>query len=139
LNNNKIKKLPPGISEMAKLERVEVGMNLLGQEEGSDIFLLSPQNTSLTEINIFGNKLDSIPSTMPLVTSLRKIWMGYNLITQLLPQFSSLSNLTELSMAGNCLNTWPEQIFSLTNLIVTFLLFFSFLTWFRIYGCRRTT
>ena len=79
------------------------------------------ENKSVTEINLYANKLaGSIPSSIGNITNLKILGLGNNnTITGNIPvEISNLTNLTVLDLFNNQLTgTIPSQLGNLTNLI----------------------
>ena len=72
---------------------------------------------ALTDLHLGKNKLDSVPASIAKYKGLKTIILDENLRMRDLPQTMRLmTQLKEISLAGNNLKSVPDEVFRLTNL-----------------------
>jgi Leucine-rich repeat (LRR) protein len=74
------------------------------------------KNSYLTELNLFSNKLTTLPPEIWKLTKLVKLDLQSNKIEKLPPEFWNLINLTYLDLFDNDLAALPVEFWKLTNL-----------------------
>ena len=70
----------------------------------------------LREIRLYGSELVEIPPKIGLLTNLKYIYSGYNLLTRIPKEIGLLTNLQGLYLENNLLTEIPSEIGSLINL-----------------------
>jgi small GTP-binding protein len=71
---------------------------------------------NLTELGISGNELTSLPPEIKELKNLTKFFLFGNQLTSLPPEIKELKNLTQLNISGNQLTSLPPEIKELKNL-----------------------
>ncbi|MGH0129272.1 UNVERIFIED_CONTAM: hypothetical protein FKN15_051375 [Acipenser sinensis] len=100
IRENKIKQLPAEIGELCNLITLDVAHNQLEhlpKEIGNC--------TQITNLDLQHNELLDLPETIGNLSSLNRLGLRYNRLSKGL--LSSLVNLTSLTLARNCFQSYP--------------------------------
>jgi Leucine-rich repeat (LRR) protein len=124
LSGNQLKSIPSEIQNYTNLAVLDISDNELTAIDplfGSD----SQQNPdksgqlkNLTELDLSGNRLKSIPSEIKVLNNLSILDLSNNELESLAQDVKELKNLKELNLADNNLNLdyFPDEIFELEKL-----------------------
>ncbi|MEH2117199.1 COR domain-containing protein [Nostoc sp.] len=74
------------------------------------------QLTNLRSLNLYGNQLSSLPPEIGQLTNLRSLDLSSNQLSSLPPEIVQLTNLQTLKLSGNQLSSLPPEFRQLTNL-----------------------
>ncbi|MDZ8104769.1 MAG: COR domain-containing protein [Nostoc sp. DedQUE12a] len=72
--------------------------------------------TDLRSLNLNSNQLNSLPREIGKLTNLQSLGLGSNQLSSLPSEFGQLSNLQSLDLGSNRLSSLPSEIGQLTNL-----------------------
>ena len=78
---------------------------------------------NLTELNLSGNRLISVPKEIGQLTNLKELNLKEHKLISIPKEIGQLINLTELNLSGNRLTSIPKEIGQLTNLKKLYLYF----------------
>ncbi|MBN4001327.1 leucine-rich repeat domain-containing protein [Nostoc sp. LPT] len=70
----------------------------------------------VTELDLSGESLKTLPAEIGRLTNLRSLDLGRNQLSSLPPEFGQLTNLQSLYLYNNQLSSLPAEIVQLTNL-----------------------
>lgn len=107
----KLTELPPAVSRMAKLERLELIHNDL-RELPEWVGGLS----WLRRLCVFGNKLSSLPDSVGRLERLEQLSVAHNAVARLPDSLGRLRSLTFLHLSGNPLAALPDSLGGLASL-----------------------
>ena len=104
--------VPAEIGRLTSLTVLDLGGNKL-----TSLPAEIGQLTSLTELSLFCNKLTTLPAEIGQLTSLESLYLSRNQLTSLPAEIGQLTSLTELHLSGNRLTTVPYEIGLITSLV----------------------
>ncbi len=115
LSTNQLTQLPARLtSDLPRLRRLSVLRNDI-----SDDSVFFTKNKHLTALNLQGNKLTRIPSSVQLNRKLESLWMGNNNLSELNTRpLHSLRRLNDLNLYNAGLSRIPASIKRLRHLTV---------------------
>jgi Leucine-rich repeat (LRR) protein len=137
LNDNRISRVPGMIDELDGLVSLGLGSNAIEEVPHNIRYL-----TNLKQLVLFGNKLTKLPEAMQhlqqleiltvsqnsirgfppvlatALTNLKELWLTHNLLETLPPEIEELRSLRELWLQDNKLQSLPVELGNLTNLKV---------------------
>ena len=99
---------------LTNLTELDMQNNLLKKMDLEQIRNL----TKLTQLNIEFNRIKEIPEDIKLFTSIRQLFVGYNIISVLPHELGALPNLELINFENNKLERPPEDILSQGSAIV---------------------
>eukprot|EP00931_Biecheleriopsis_adriatica_P091870 TRINITY_DN65733_c0_g1_i1.p1 TRINITY_DN65733_c0_g1~~TRINITY_DN65733_c0_g1_i1.p1 ORF type:complete len:289 (-),score=80.99 TRINITY_DN65733_c0_g1_i1:113-979(-) len=115
LSTNKLSALPKEISMLGKVKVLQLDANCLGPQLPSDIFG-SALPASLEELDLSGNGLEDVPSSVAGLDKLVRLVLSRNKIAALPQELGGLAKLQYLDAADNMLTAIPEAIIACPNL-----------------------
>lgn len=132
LSTNAFKKFPLEATDLNQLEVLKMGYNLIETVPAEIIFMRSLTNLDLrknsikffecsglpklTYLNLRGNKITKIPSSIAQLRNIKEINLGKNKIEEVPVEIESLSSVTYIDLQKNCLKHVPTSIFLLPHL-----------------------
>ncbi|MES2772944.1 MAG: leucine-rich repeat domain-containing protein [Bacteroidota bacterium] len=111
ISSNQITKIPSWLTELKKLERLNLRVNPIDTLSQTFFDL-----KNLADLDLWGCKLQSIPSGFGRMKRLKGLNLGANNLDKLPEDISGLDSLTFLSLDLNKFKTVPKVIFALTSL-----------------------
>jgi Leucine-rich repeat (LRR) protein len=113
-NNNLNGGIPTSFASLSKLSVLNLEGNFFAGEPDSTIF---EGTTGLVDLNLQGNRLTSIPTSIIRLTQLRNLNLGSNLLSTFPLAVTELEGLSHLNLKGNMFaDQVPVQIGRLTSL-----------------------
>ena len=111
LQQRRLTVLPPEVSQLTNLQRLEL--------DGNQLTALPPEITQLTNLQILGlsgNQLTALPPEITQLTNLQILGLSGNQLTALPPEIRQLASLQRLDLDRNRLTVLPLEIGQLTSL-----------------------
>ncbi|CAJ1333141.1 unnamed protein product, partial [Effrenium voratum] len=115
MSSNKLSALPKEISSLSKVKVLMLDCNNLGPKLPADVFA-GPLSESLEELDLTGNGLEELPSSVARLSKLVRLVVCRNKLSSLPPELAQLSKLQHLDAAENSLTAIPEPIIACPSL-----------------------
>jgi len=111
-SHNKLKELPPDVSQLTTLTSIDLGHNELQALPGSLAEL-----QVLKVLDITGNRFSSLPPLVGQLPGLVRLLCGSNGLTSLPPLGAGQPDLAEINACSNAISSLPEGLSSSASLI----------------------
>lgn len=115
LTGNKLQDLGPGLPQLGKLKILQLDGNSLGPKL-PDAFFGGALNTSLEELDLSGNALQELPSSLANLKQLTRLVVSKNSLREFPAGLASAAKLQYLDAAENSISVVQPSLLEETNL-----------------------